>query len=348
MKAGESLGGAELPGGPGGGAVAALREALRVGAERWPREELYLVGVSGGVDSVVLLRGLQECGYERLVVCHLDHGLRGDAGAADARWVEGLAGELGFAWEGERRDVGAAAAAAGISVETAGRRARHALFAAAARQHGVGRVFLGHHADDQAETVLMNLCRGSAGLAGMAGETELAVAGLAEPLRLLRPLLGLPKRVVREVAAARGWEYREDASNAVAEVVRNRVRLEVLPLLDAIFQRPVAPGMARAAGWAEGAREYLRQAAAGWVGQERLRTAEVAGLDAALRDSVLAGWLRARGVPDVSAALVAQAGAMLDPATGPSRWNAPGNTFLRRRGGWLWVERVPACGTGAG
>ena len=325
-----------------------VKAALVPWLERWPAGPRYLVGVSGGLDSVVLLHSLQQAGYRRLVVCHLDHGLRGRTAAADARWVGRLSEKLGWPCIMERRDVRKEAAAAGVSLETAGRAARHRFFAEVARQHRCPRLFLAHHADDQAETVLMNLCRGAAGLSGMAAENSLAVPGFRTPLTLLRPFLTVSKTDLREAAAANRWAFREDASNAVPDVVRNRLRLEVLPLLDAIFQRPAAPAIGRAAAWAGSARDYLAQAAAPWICQDKLRTTELAALPPILRDTVLAGWLRAQGVPDLSSGLIRKAGEMLDPATGPARWNVPGNGFLRRRAGWLWVERVPACGTEAG
>ena len=314
--------------------------------DRWPTGRRYLIGVSGGMDSVVLLHTLISAGYQKLVVCHLDHGLRGRTSTADARWVARLAAGLQLPCLTGKRDVRAEAGAAGISLETAGRRARHQFFAEGAKQHRCHRVFLAHHADDQAETVLMNLCRGSAGLVGMAEETRLTVPGFRTPLQLLRPLLTRSKADLLAAAGANGWTFREDASNAVPDVIRNRLRLEVLPLLDAIFQRSTAPAMGRAAAWAESAREFLEQSVAPWIPQEKLRVAELIKLHPVLRDTVLAGWLRARKVPDVSSALLRQATSMLDPATGPARWNLPGNHFLRRRAGWLWVERVPPCGPG--
>ncbi len=298
------------------------------------------------MDSVVLLHTLISAGYQKLVVCHLNHRLRGRTSTADARWVARLAAGLQLPFVTGKRDVRAEAGAAGISLETAGRRARHRFFAEAAKQHRCHRVFLAHHADDQAETVLMNLCRGSAGLIGMATETSLTVPGFRTPLQLLRPLLTRSKADLLAAASANGWTFREDASNAVPDVVRNRLRLEVLPLLDAIFQRPTAPAMGRAAAWVEGARGFLEESAAPWISQEKLRVAELIKLHPVLRDAVLAGWLRARKVPDVSSSLLRQAVLMIDPATGPARWNLPGNHFLRRRAGWLWVERVPPCGPG--
>lgn len=311
---------------------------------RRPTRRKYLVGVSGGVDSVVLLHSLLAAGYRNLVVCHLDHGLRGKTSAADARWVSRLASRLGIPAVVEKSDVARLAADSGQSMETAGRAARHRFFAENARRFRATSIWLGHHADDQVETVLMNLCRGSAGLSGMKAETSLRVPGFRTALTVLRPFLSLPKSELAATAAARRWTFRPDASNAIPDVVRNRLRLEVLPLLDEIFQRPVAPAIGRAAAWTAAAREFLASAAEQWTVQEKLPVAALGGQPAVLRDTILAGWLRACGVPDVSSAVISRAAALLDPVTGPPRWNLPGNLFLRRRAGWIWVERVPPCG----
>ncbi len=326
--------------------------------DRWPVGQRYLVGVSGGVDSVALLRGLVGVGYRKLVVCHLNHRLRGRVSAGDAAFVKRLAVELGLEFESGVHDVVRLAKENGQSLETAGRAARHAFFAEVAGRRRCRRMMLAHHADDQAETVLMNLCRGSAGLAGMAAETVLnlpePVPGGGSrtrgrlPLLLIRPLLAVPKKTLLAAATARGWKFREDASNASADFVRNRVRNEVLPLLEEIFRRDVRPALGRAADWAAGARAFLRDSAAPWTVQEKLPVREVLALSPALRREVLAGWLKARGVPDLSASVVQTAESMLNPADGPVKWNLPGNRFLRRRAGWLWVECVPACGAGPG
>lgn len=310
---------------------------------RWEPGRRLLAGVSGGVDSVVLLQGLVRGGYGDVVVCHLNHGLRGAESEGDARFVRELAGRLGLMFEGGVRDVGGMARESGQSLETAGRVARQAFFAEAAQRHGCRRLMLGHHADDQAETILMNLCRGSAGLTGMSEETVLEVPG-GEPLRVIRPLLAVRKADLLAVAEREGWEFREDASNASRDFVRNRVRHEVLPLLADIFQRDAEPGLRRAAEWTAEARGFLRECAAPWMPQERLPVKEVAALAPALRREVLAGWLRGRGVPDLSVEMVLRAERMLFPERGLAKWNLPGNRFLRRRAGWLWIESVPACG----
>lgn len=342
----------------------AFLQSQKTWPDRWPASRRYLVGVSGGVDSVVLLHALTAAGFQRLVVCHLDHRLRGRDSQDDAAFVRQLAEQLGLECETAEADVARLAAENSQSLETTGRVARHAFFAEVATRRRCHRVMLAHHAEDQAETVLMNLCRGSAGLTGMAVETRLQVADPAlgpesgrepgalsacrrirrPPLLLIRPLLSVSKQSLLAAAARNSWEFREDASNASADFVRNRVRHEALPLLRDIFGRDVTFPIGRAADWSAGARDFLRSAAVPWAGREKLPVREVLALTPVLRREVLADWLRGRGVPDLSSPLILAAAAMLSPATGPARRNLPGNLFLRRRAGWMWVERLPACG----
>ena len=146
-----------------------------------------MVGVSGGADSVALLHLLVAGGFRNLVVCHLDHCLRGRASTGDARFVRRLAEKLGLECEIGRIDVAERMAASRDSMETAARNARHGFFAECAVKHRCRRILLGHHADDQAETVLWNLLRGSHGLKGMRRELSKDRA-----IRRVKPLLTDP------------------------------------------------------------------------------------------------------------------------------------------------------------
>ncbi len=133
------------------------------------REGRCLIGVSGGRDSVALLHALVEHGFRRLVVCHLDHGLRGNAGRADARFAASMAAKYDLPFELGRVSVPALVRAGKQSIETAARDARFAFFAGVAARRRCRQVLLAHQADDQIETLLFNLFRGTgpAGLAGM-------------------------------------------------------------------------------------------------------------------------------------------------------------------------------------
>src|SRR5438094_3312059 len=158
--------------------------------KNFPPTRPHLIGVSGGRDSIVLLHWLTFLGYQKLIVCHLDHELRGRASQADARFVASMAAKLRLDCEIGRTDVRALAAQLKLSVETAARAARFAFFVRVARQKRCRTIFLGHHADDLVETALLNLFRGASpgGLAALRG-VSLHRIGKTE-LTIVRPLLG--------------------------------------------------------------------------------------------------------------------------------------------------------------
>src|ERR1700757_2690650 len=140
---------------------------------KFPRHHRYLVGVSGGRDSVSLLHWLVDLGYHKLIVCHLNHQLRGRSSDADARFVEKLTATYRADFERGTANVRALAKKKKRSIETAAREARYSFFAKAARRHRCHTIFLAHHADDLVETFLLNLIRG-AGLTGLAAMRDVS------------------------------------------------------------------------------------------------------------------------------------------------------------------------------
>jgi tRNA(Ile)-lysidine synthase len=297
----------------------------------------YLAGVSGGADSVALLHLLHRHGFRDIVVCHLDHGLRGRAGVGDARFVEALAGGLGYRCEVGRVEVRALMRESGDSLETAARQARHEFFAGCARRHRCPRLLLAHHADDQAETVLWNLLRGSRGLRGMKECQPLAVAG--RQIEVIRPLLSLRRENLRGWLAAEGLRWREDATNAEPVAARNRLRHEVLPLLSEIARRDVVDALAKAAAGGDELREIERLAvrdAAAVDPQGRLHLARLRGLPREIQTACMYDYLRTSAVPDLSREVVARALGLLDPA-GPPGLSLPGGRVLRRRSGRIFL-----------
>ena len=189
-----------------------------------------LVGVSGGADSVGLLRGLAVVGGGRkwglrLSVGHVQHHLRAEA-EGDADFVCGLAGELGLDYV--RRDVDVLGA--GGNMEEAGRELRYEALGEMAGEVGAGFVAVGHHGDDQVETLLMRMLRGS-GLRGMGGMAY--VRGLSGDggVKLIRPLLGHDGGGVREFLTFLGQDWREDVTNGDLGRTRARLRHDVLPVL---------------------------------------------------------------------------------------------------------------------
>jgi tRNA(Ile)-lysidine synthase len=227
-----------------------LREWRRSG---WPvRGERALVAVSGGADSTALLLALEELAgagllCAELTAAHLDHGLRGERACEDARWVEGLARSFGFECVVGRAPVAEQARASRDNLEQAARRARYEFLAATARAVGARALLVAHTLDDQAETVLMRLLRGSGaeGLGGMTAERVLEVGG--GPLALRRPLLAWARRADTEgYCRARGVEPRADEMNDDEAFARVRVRRRLLPLLET-FNPRAAEALARAA-----------------------------------------------------------------------------------------------------
>ena len=307
-----------------------LEDAIEAFTHRQPLRRKKLVAVSGGRDSVALLHALYNTGHRRLVVCHLDHRLRGPASGRDAVFVKRLAGRLGMVCDAASVDVKKSAAAAGESLETAGRRERHRFLAECAHRHRCRLVLLAHHADDQAETVLFNLFRGSSGLRGMAEISEMTVPGFRWPLHIERPLLGVPRAVIDAWILARGVKFREDASNAGTGPVRNRLRHTLLPAICEAMGRDVRPALCRAARIASCELALLDDLARPAAQQESLDVRELAALPVALQRRVIFLWLQAQQFPGTGFEAVETVRAMLDPAAGPARVNLPGNRFVRR------------------
>ena len=185
-----------------------------------------LLGLSGGPDSLCLLHILkdlrEELGFE-LYALHLNHRIRGAAADADAAWIKEYCGGLGITASVFERDIPREAKEFGISEEDAGRRARHELLRQEAARLGA-KVALAHNRDDQAETVLLRILRGT-GVHGLSAMEYERSDGL------IRPLLDVPRSVVEDYCAARGLQPRLDASNSETDYTRNRVRLELLPQL---------------------------------------------------------------------------------------------------------------------
>jgi tRNA(Ile)-lysidine synthase len=303
------------------------------------RRRKWLAGVSGGADSVALLHKLHEAGFARVVVCHVNHGLRGAESDGDERFVRSLAKRLGYACEVERVDVRGRMAERRESMETAARGARWEFFARMARKHRCRSVVLGHHADDQAETVLWNLLRGSHRLRGMEEEREVEVEGVR--LVLVRPMLDERHSDLVEWLKGRRLKWREDSSNDEPVAVRNRLRNEVFPLLGGITGRDPVAALNRAArdtaeadAWAEECLAAHRV----MDPQGRIHIRAFSGLPDFLRRRAMADFLRNAGVGSISRALL-EAALDLADVSGPASVNLPGGSRLRRSAGRIWFDR---------
>ena len=194
------------------------------------RGERVLVGVSGGADSVTLLHMLASWRDQlalSLCAVHVDHQLRPES-ARDATWVRQFAEGLNVPIMVECCDVRSLCRERGWSLEDGARRVRYQCFAASAVQYSAHVLALAHTADDQAETVLMRLLRGS-GLAGLSG---IPIVRSLEHVRVVRPLLPVWRWEILEYLASQGLSHREDASNLDVRFTRNRIRHQLLPLLE--------------------------------------------------------------------------------------------------------------------
>ncbi|MFH1726229.1 MAG: tRNA lysidine(34) synthetase TilS [Elusimicrobiota bacterium] len=203
------------------------------------RGDRVLVAVSGGPDSVCLAHRLSRLAARRRLIAtvlHMHHGLRGRGADRDAVFAERLARQLGLPFVLERLPVSELASRERRSLEDAGRRLRYRALAACARRLGCDKAATGHHLDDQAETLLLHLLRGTKakGLAGIPPKRVLregAGRGVRR-VQLIRPLLVLSRAEVLAYCRAYGLRYRKDPTNRSTRFTRNWVRLKVLPLLE--------------------------------------------------------------------------------------------------------------------
>lgn len=202
------------------------------------RKVRVVVAVSGGLDSMVLLHALHRLAAVhrwKLHVAHFNHGLRGRASGQDAAFVRRWAKRLALPCTIGKADVRKEARARGLSVEMAARDLRHAFLAEVAMKFRAHTVALAHHADDQVELFFLRLLRGS-GSEGLGGMRWKSPSPSRPSVALIRPLLDMPKETLANGARDAGLAYREDASNASMEFQRNRVRRELLPLLETNYQ----------------------------------------------------------------------------------------------------------------
>ncbi|MBI3547683.1 MAG: tRNA lysidine(34) synthetase TilS [Elusimicrobia bacterium] len=196
------------------------------------RGDRVLAAVSGGPDSVCLADFLIRLGKRRhfdVLLLHAHHGLRGREADRDARLVSALGRELGAPVVVRRLAVRARARRAGRGLEDAGRALRYEALAREARRLGCGKIATGHQLDDQAETVLLHLLRGtkSEGLAGIPVRRPLA----GTRAEVVRPLLAITRSEVLEYVRYRGLRHATDSTNRSEDFLRNWVRLKALPLL---------------------------------------------------------------------------------------------------------------------
>lgn len=211
-----------------------------------------VVAVSGGVDSTVLLHILMNLRgkyHLDLIVAHLNHSMRGEASRRDARFVEALAKRLGLPFEGRTVDLPSILKAEKTSPQVAARRVRYTFFEETLKRHGANRIATGHTMDDQVETVLMRFLKGT-GLRGLRGIPP--VRGI-----YIRPLLEVTRTEVERYATEQGISYTVDSSNEDTRYIRNRIRRELIPLIEEVYNPGIKDDLARFAFLMARDEEYI-------------------------------------------------------------------------------------------
>lgn len=198
------------------------------------KNDSILVGVSGGPDSVSLLHILCDLKEEyslNILIAHLDHKFRGEESAGDRKFCEELAKKYDLEIVWEEIDVPKIAKEKGISPEEAARLERYDFFKRSAKERGIDKIAVGHTRDDQAETVLMRIIRG-AGMKGMGGISPVKDM---QGFKIIRPLIDISRKEVEDFILKEGLKFRKDSSNEKTIFMRNKVRLELIPLLEKDF-----------------------------------------------------------------------------------------------------------------
>lgn len=310
-------------------------EALR----KFPKAGRYLVGVSGGRDSVALLDALNEAGYKNLVVCHLNHRLRGRSSEADVRFVAELAKRDGLAIEIRSVAVRSLATRKKLSIEAAAREARYAFFADTAARTGCTAIFLGHHADDLVETFLINLFRG-AGTTGLTSLREISTRRInGVDLTIIRPLLGIWRAEIDQYIKRRRLKFREDVSNRDLAPLRNRIRLRVIPYLEKTLDRKIRRNIWRTAMIAAEEENFFETllppelSAATTLAVEPLRM-----MSPAVQRRALHQWLHGADVRGIGFDLIERVRSLLDLSAAVAKVNLPRNRHVRRRARKIFIE----------
>ena len=218
-------------------------------AAAWPKQDWQelsiLVAVSGGADSVALLRGLlalRDQGPGTIHVAHMNHGLRGSEATEDQAFVEELCDTWGVPAHVGQTNTRPVAAERGDGIEEAARELRYAFLRATAERVGARYVATAHTADDQVETILYRILRGT-GISGLRGIPR--VRRLTGMVTIIRPLLNFRRRETLEYLATLEQDFRTDSSNRDVSFMRNRIRLELLPLLASDYYAQVDDAILR-------------------------------------------------------------------------------------------------------
>jgi tRNA(Ile)-lysidine synthase len=229
------------------------------------KDRSVLLAVSGGIDSVTLLHALLELRDEfnlELPVAHLDHGLRGESSTGDAEFVRKLTAKLNLNSTIETRPVNQVAEQKSLSLEEAARSVRYDFLDEVAAEKSTDFIALGHNRNDQAETILMNILRGT-GLRGLGGMRE-------RNGPYIRPLLNVPRDEIARYVEENQIEYRVDETNKDTSFTRNRIRHELMPELEADYNSKVVDSLVRLGELAKHARDFTANRVEEVVGEIKI------------------------------------------------------------------------------
>ena len=295
-----------------------------------------LCALSGGVDSVVLLHLLLQCGV-RVEAAHVEHGIRGESSRRDCRFVQELCGQWGVPLHVIHLDVPAQSAKEGRGIEETARAMRYDFLWKTREARRLETLATAHHLNDQAETVLMHLIRGASpvGLSGMRERDGV----------LIRPLLPFSRAQIEQYAQENHLPHVEDETNADIAYTRNYIRHELIPCMEKLNPRAVE-AIGRAAELARRQSDFVRQEALR-VLRSRMygaALADVSDLHPGLRSEVIAQYLRAQGTPEFSAADIVRIESLLAGGVG-RRVSLGKELFERDTNG---VRRVIMAPVGSG
>jgi tRNA(Ile)-lysidine synthase len=250
------------------------------------RGQAVLAAVSGGLDSMALLHALHQLSSRhrwRLTVVHFNHRLRGRSSNADEKLVRQTAAAMGLPFVAGRANVRDFAKRTKLSVEMAARKLRHDFFARTAKERKIRVIALAHHADDQVELFFLRVLRGAGG-EGLAGMKWRSPSPVDSKIMLVRPLLDATRAELRGFARENKIRFREDATNTSLDQPRNRVRNELLPLLQRRYQPAVAKTVLRLMEIVGAESDLVGETARQWLVSHKFGRADLlVGLDARQR-----------------------------------------------------------------
>jgi len=263
-----------------------------------PKGTTVVVAASGGPDSMVLLRllaGFARDQQWRLVVAHFNHLLRGRESDLDEALVASEARRLGLVFERGEGGVKTHAKQRGLSIEMAARELRHDFLVNVARRYSARCIALGHHADDQIETVILRMLRGC-GSEGIRGMRPSVPSEIDKSVLLVRPLLGISRKAIENYAAQKRIPFRRDSSNATIDIARNWIRQSLLPLLEGHGYPSVREAILRMADLLGAEADFVTDTARKLLA--RSRRPQFDALHCAVQRRLIQLQLRELGVPE--------------------------------------------------